>query len=206
MIIAWRKFGVGKPQYRVILSTASRCSGMQCLLNCSHTILLYSSTDPCCDMISRQLTAVRTTHLISIFAQERSGGYIYQEHAVIARAFQNKQTCKTSISGDLYPPSIGSDPLICVYGGCGPQHLWVNSSRSRPILDIPLLNLPVRICSLASMRRRIRLPDCCHHLHCCSRSLSKSCCGDPEMLCSCMYRTCCWYTVRSPLDLPLLVQ
>ncbi len=45
-------------------------------------------------------------------------------------ANNSSPNCTISISGDLYPPLIGDKPDMCVYGGVGPQHLWVNSSSS----------------------------------------------------------------------------
>jgi hypothetical protein len=64
----------------------------------------------------------------------------------------------TSISDDLYPPSMGVDPLICMYGSFGPQHLCVNSSMFRLALVNALWNFPLSRHRVQLVRRVVQEP------------------------------------------------
>ena len=115
----------------------------------------------------------------------------------------NMQQFVTSMSGDLYPASMGIVPLMYVLGGVFPQYLCENSTSPDPSASNIFLSFPSIVCSLASMITMSLSPSFLHFPHCAAKSLRNNSFGPVLMFLFWQYLFNCWYCVRKPSGLPL---
>ncbi len=86
LIIVRSQLGKGYLQYCVILSTASNCSTMWWILNCSWTILLYLLTNDSWDV-----PTYRPAYFMSEFTKERASRNIKAKPSMVTRTFRKCQ-------------------------------------------------------------------------------------------------------------------
>ncbi len=114
MIMALSQPGGGYPQYLIILSTTSSLSFIRWSSNCSLTIVLYLSTDACCEVTRRLLTGLHTLCQNSPSSDLVDISNISDLWSPGLSLKFSMARSTTSISGDLYLPSMGWEPLMCV--------------------------------------------------------------------------------------------
>jgi hypothetical protein len=114
MIMALSQPGGGYPQYLVILSTAASLSLIWRSSICSLTIALYLSTYACCEVTRHLLTGLHTLcqNTPSRNLVDTSNISDLLSPGLSLKFSMARLT--TSILGDLYPPSMGWEPLMCV--------------------------------------------------------------------------------------------